>query len=374
MFNASSGSGGPSLNQCLHKGPTLMPELVRVLIGFRCHRIAVVGDLEKAFLKVEVDPKDCDFLRTLWVKNFDPKSTDEKFDLVILRFSVCVFGVTSSPFHLMATTKYHCDKYRHAYPEIVEEIQRSMFVDDLISGADSVSDEHTLFTTAKLIFKEGGFNLRKFATNSSELRSIIEAEMNSKSEKVTKEGEGEIYSSFAEMTQQSFENPKTSNEQKVLGVVWNKEADKWIFRFDALIEVAQKLKRTRRGLLQLFARIYDPLGLISPILIPMKVTFQSTCGSGLEWNTKLSKEQVKCVEEWLADLKEVGQIDYPRYCLNFKRSEILKTQIVGFSDASSLAFGAVVYIRTEVSDKTEVNLIMSKSRVAPQKKVTIPRL
>ena len=244
VLDGSAKTVGPSLNQCLHKGPSLMPELVRVLMGFRCHLIAVVGDLEKAFLQIEMSDEDRDYLRTLWVSNFDPKAVGEDFGLTMLRFAVCVWGITSSPFHLLAITKHHTDKYKHLYPAIVKEIQRSLFVDDLTSGADTVREGYQLFITAKKIFKEGGFNLRKFVTNSPELRLLVDAD-----ESVTDSTKGLDDVTYAEVTQHSIENPQPVVEQKVLGVVWNKEADQFIYRFDVFLEVASTLPRTKCRLL-----------------------------------------------------------------------------------------------------------------------------
>ena len=381
VLNASSSVSGPTLNQCLHKGPSLMPELVRILLGLRCHRIAVIGDLEKAFLNIEIDEKDRDYLRTVWVKNFDPNAeTDIEF--VKLRYTRCVFGVSSSPFHLMATTKHHTDKYREKYPKIVTEIQRSLFVDDLNSGADTVSEGYELYTVGKKIFKDAGMNLRKFATNSAELRAKIALDENLAEVKADVNE-----SSYVEIMQQSIEQAKPVIEQKLLGMIVNWEADCWVYKFDALLEIAKSIKRTKQGLLRLFPRIFDPPGLVSPIVLPLKVMFQNTCVEGLKWDEKLSADQIQYIDTWLQNLKEVGEIRFPRYILRFPRSQLQNVQLVGFSDASSFAFGAVIYVRVESEDGVDVNVLFSKSRVAPVKKqkpnkkgveelkkLTIPRL
>ena len=93
----------------------------------------------------------------------------------MLRFTRCVFGVTSSPFHLLATIIRHTAKYVDRYKSVVDEIRRSMYVDDLVSGADTEAEAYSLFVTAKKIFKEGGFNLRKFSSNSQALECSLES-------------------------------------------------------------------------------------------------------------------------------------------------------------------------------------------------------
>ena len=56
----------------LYESPSLMPQLVNVLMKFRCRKIGMTGDIEKAFLNVEIAEADRNFLRVLWLKDFDP--------------------------------------------------------------------------------------------------------------------------------------------------------------------------------------------------------------------------------------------------------------------------------------------------------------
>ena len=131
VYDGSSSACGPSLNQMLHEGPCLLPELLKVLMRFRCRKYAFTADVQQAFLQVEIAAKDRDFLRTLWVPGFNPRSPNpSSFKIEEFRFTRCVFGVTSSPFHLLATFRHHLAKYsKHSFQE-VEEILRSLYVDD----------------------------------------------------------------------------------------------------------------------------------------------------------------------------------------------------------------------------------------------------
>ena len=317
--------------------------------------------------------KQIDFLRLLWVEDFDPndKSFEKKYKITTFRFTRCVFGVSPSPFHLMATIKFHTDKYMNEFPEIVAELQKSLYVDDFTSGADEVDEGYALFGGARRILKEGGFNLRKFATNSRELLAKLEADVAHKDLFSSSKGDGLTYS---EVTQQSIELPKGVDEQKTLGIIWNKDIDSLVFRFDAFLEAAVDIPLTKRGLLRLTARVYDPLGLIGPILVLLKSEFQSVCKTKMSWDDALPESTMSLVKRWLRNLREVGSIEFPRYCLSYPRDTVRSVQLVGFSDASKLAYGAVVYLRCESETEIDVNLIMSKSRVAPLKVQSIPRL
>ena len=105
VYDASAKDNGPSLNDCLYTGPALAQNILDILLRFRCHKVALVGDIEKAFLMLPIQESDRDVLRFLWVddiKNPNPKIT-------ALRFTRVVFGVSSSPFLLNATVKHHME-------------------------------------------------------------------------------------------------------------------------------------------------------------------------------------------------------------------------------------------------------------------------
>ena len=126
----------PSLNDCLYVGPSLLPLLFDILLRFRLHRIALVADIEKAFLNISISEEDRDFLRFLWVN--DIKS--DQPEVVVYRFARVVFGVASSPFLLNATLQKHINAYKSNDPKIVENLLQSLYVDDLNSGADNTPE------------------------------------------------------------------------------------------------------------------------------------------------------------------------------------------------------------------------------------------
>ena len=107
VYNASAKSNGPSLNDCLHVGPKFNQKINELLFRFWSYSVALVADIEKAFLMISVHPNDRDVLRFLWVE--DPFDNDVK--LVTMRFTRVVFGVSSSPFLLNATIKHHLEAY-----------------------------------------------------------------------------------------------------------------------------------------------------------------------------------------------------------------------------------------------------------------------
>ena len=153
VYDASAKSDGVALNDCLYAGPPLAENIFDVLLRFRVNQVALTGDVEKAFLMVGMAEEGRDVLRFLWVD-----------DIVVPRFTRVVFGVSSSPFLLNATIKHHIERYKEADPEFVEKFLRSIYVDNLSSGAPETNTGYELYLKSKLRLAEGGFNLRKFVS------------------------------------------------------------------------------------------------------------------------------------------------------------------------------------------------------------------
>ena len=115
VYDASARSSGPSLNDCLHTGPKFNQRILEILLRFRSYPVGFIADIGKAFLMISVNPKDRDVLRFLWVK--DPFSSEP--EIVVLRFTRVVFGISASPFLLNATIKHHIEGYAASQPEVV---------------------------------------------------------------------------------------------------------------------------------------------------------------------------------------------------------------------------------------------------------------
>ena len=153
-------------DQCLHKGPKFNQLILDLLLRFRSYRVALTADVEKAFLMIAVDDRDRDVLRFIWVD--DVNKEDPK--LQIYRFTRVVFGVSSSPFLLNATIKFHLESFIESHQSVVERPLQSTYVHDIVSGANTEDEAFEFYAQAKELFRRGGFNLRKFLTNSKELQ------------------------------------------------------------------------------------------------------------------------------------------------------------------------------------------------------------
>ncbi|GFX49764.1 integrase catalytic domain-containing protein [Trichonephila clavipes] len=132
-----------------------------LLISFRSNKIAVLADVEKAFLQISLAPKDRDVVRFL--------IDDGENGVQVYRFNRVLFGVNASPFLLAATIKTHIGKYMEKYPDTVRTLDHCFYVDDLVTGEDDAKSAFDLSSKAAKIMSEAGMNLRKWISNDCEL-------------------------------------------------------------------------------------------------------------------------------------------------------------------------------------------------------------
>ena len=116
--SAKVSPSAPSLNEVLHTGPSLTPKILEILLRFRWHRIAIVADIMKAFHMINVDEKDRNVLRFLWLSDI----TSDNPELLFLRFCKVVFGLNCSPFLLGGTLHHHISNYEFENMEFIRQL------------------------------------------------------------------------------------------------------------------------------------------------------------------------------------------------------------------------------------------------------------
>ncbi|GFR02320.1 reverse transcriptase domain-containing protein [Trichonephila clavata] len=138
VFDASSHEDGQlPLNDSIWPGVNLNPNIFHPIISFRLNTIAIAADIERAFLQISLHDEDRDAVRFLFPELGSNQTAAYKFQ--VYRFKRVMFGVNVSPFLLSATIKYHIEKYREQYPAATEMLDTCLYVDDVISGADDIS-------------------------------------------------------------------------------------------------------------------------------------------------------------------------------------------------------------------------------------------
>ena len=336
VFDAScKGLNNISLNDCMETGPNLIPNLLEVLLRFRRWKFGLSADITKAFLQIKVAKEDQDVHRFIWDINGQRR---------IMRFDRVVFGNASSPFLLNATIKHHLSGFENT--RVVNELKQNLYVDDWLSGCDTEEEIEHMITSASDIMNQGSFPLTKWGSNST---------------------------SVSQATNKGFDD--TSMEilpaLKILGMHWATNED--FFYFEASPINLEGVQYTKRLVLSFIARIYDPMGFLNPFTVMTKILFQDLWQLGLGWDEPLPHELQNQMSAWVLGFRDINQWRIPR-CLSIQTWEACDKQLLCFSDASSRAFGCCVYLKVIQNGLSRVSLVASKVRVAPLKKITLPRL
>jgi hypothetical protein len=337
MKDNKFGKNLPSLNQCLHTGPSLLNDLAGILMRFRQMTIVICADLKQAFLQIELRESDRDACRFFWVK--DPTNVDEDSlfyeKLRILRFRRVPFGLNCSPFLLNGTIKEHLALYEE---KVARAIEKNIYVDNILMNTTEGEFLDTC-QRAKEIFADAGMRLCQFMSNSKQLKLLDENDIS------------------PEM------NPK------ILGVKWLVDADK------LTIEMPQfaQSKLTKRIMLAHISKLYDPLGLLCPATLPVKLLIRDLWeDKNVLWDTPVSAEIQEKWTELMRDWEGIA-IKVPR----FAGKNEMQNELHVFSDASAEAMGIAIYLRT-IGQEISSNLIFGKSRVRPVKfpknESTAPRM
>ena len=235
--------------------------------------------------------------------------------------------------------------------------------------------------------EDEGFNLRKWNTNSQALRDKIEVHelshevtTNDKSTQehvshsVVPAHTSEEDESYAKLTTGNNATDPSNNSVKVRGSKWDTKTDELFFNFDKWKEDASAVPATKRSLLMLTAKIFDPLGLLTPLTISMKVVFQILSTNKIDWDEALTGDLLSKFQSIIREISYLDSVRVPR-CFFELNSKPIEIELHGFSDASSQAYAAVVYIRSVYENGgVRVQLVACKTRVAPLKRQSIPRL
>ncbi|XP_059052906.1 uncharacterized protein LOC131847359 [Achroia grisella] len=343
VFNGSSATSiGISLNQCLHTGPKLQQDITHILLNFRRHAVVFVTDIKMMFRMTWVHPNDRRYQLILWRES--PSAL-----LVTYELATNTYGLRSSPYISIRTLLELAERERSSYPQAAAVLENDIYVDDCLTGASSLGEAQILKTELQSLMACGGYELRKWISNEPELLKDIPLE--------------HIQSPY------EFHDPDNPPTIPVLGIQYNPTADSFTCSFS----FKPQKSLTKRTVLSLIARIYDPCGWISPVVFKAKAFIQRLWMSGLNWDDPLNQS---LSDEWLLfvqDLENIKQLSIPRRILPADATSI---SLHGFFDASEAGYAAVVYLRTESSSgHCSVYLLISKSKIGPiRTRLTIPKL
>ncbi|XP_053687258.1 uncharacterized protein LOC128736793 [Sabethes cyaneus] len=351
VFDASCAtSTGISLNNALMVGPVVQEDLLSIILRFRCHMIAVVADVAKMYRMVKVQASDQDLQRILW--------RDSPTDPIkCYKLTTVTYGTASAPYLATKCLQTLAEQGKESHPIGAKAVERDFYVDDLLSGADTIDQVCELVSQTSHLLESAGFVLRKWRSNKGE--ALINVPSHLRDDDSAKE----LDSSSAAV--------------KTLGLLWDSISDD--FRFN-VPKWNSSAVITKRVVLSDAARIFDPLGLVSPVTILAKIFLQELWKGSLDWDIPLPEELEQYWVEFRRNMLSLESITVPRWigiC-----STCVQLELHGFCDASEKAYGACIYLRSVWDDGAiTVRLLTTKSKVAPledlkrkKKKLSIPRL
>ena len=329
--SAKQSASAVSLNQCLYQGPNMILNLAKCLIRFMLKRFRCVADIEKAFLRIIIAVEDRDVLRFFWPE--DP--SDPRSKLIQYRWRAVLFGSISSPFILASVLKrLITDKSASQYTK--DALLNGIYVDNLFHSEDDEEQLAAFFEEARDVLKKGNFNLREWGSNSTIVRN-----------KADKEGV-------------LFKGENVG----ALGLWWSQLQDK--FQYKKNFKWNQK--HTKRSVLSFSNAVFDPLNWLCPIHIQNRLFIRNLWAEKYLWDKDFSNQQA-LVQRWAYLRHQCFSAVGLEFDLNVIVTQ--STQIHIFCDASTQAYGAVLYLVTppcQQCPKGQIKMIKAKGKIVPVNK------
>ncbi|XP_029155926.1 uncharacterized protein LOC114928760, partial [Nylanderia fulva] len=317
VFDGSAKTtSGISLNDTLMVGATLQDNIIDIILRFRLHAIAITADLKKMYRQILVHEKDRNYQRIVW--RFSSRDPIQEFQL-----NTVTYGLACAPFLAIRCVKQLAGDAISDFSEASYVLLNDLYVDDILTGVKCTNDAINLITQLKNLLNSGGFELHKLHSNCKEIVNkfaTIDSDEKSSSVKIT------------------------VDTIKTLGLNWNPERD--IFHFSS--QLINNSIKTKREVLSAISKLFDPLGLISPISIRAKLIMQGTWSSNLNWDDQLTHEIQQAWDAYADDLKEIHAIEIPRRVISSSNAN--QFYLHAFCDASLKAYGACVYLQTIDND------------------------
>ena len=256
-----------------------------MLCRLRQDPVAFMCDIKGMFHQVNVNPEHQNFLCFLWWENGNLNSEPIEY-----RMTVHLFGATSLPGCANFALKKTASDYESQYGTGAANFVKNDFcVDDGLKSVSTPEAAISLIKKTKSLCEKGGFNLHKFISDHKAVIDSIPHEDRSKD-------------------LQDLEITKdVLPVERALGVQWCIESNTLQFRVEVKDEPL-----TRRGILSTVSSVFDPLGMLAPLILIGKIVLQELCRDGADWDDKVPEPLRSRWERWRADLPLLSSLKIPR--------------------------------------------------------------
>ena len=336
VINAAKEFEGACINDFIAKTPDVMNDLYGVLLRFRVARFTYTADIQRMFLQVEIEPEDRRYIRVLY-------QPDRPGPIHLVECQRHMFGLRSSPYVAMEVIKTHAREHRDFWPHAAQAVLRSSIVDDVLVSVNAEDEVDQLHRELEAMFAAMSMEVHKCASNLENFMARLEPDRRAKQVRL------EEISSI---------NPELMPVIKTLGMVYEPTDD--AFRFEYAHESPRRW--TLRNMASAVAKVYDPLGLVTPFLMSGRAIVQLIWLEGKKWDDPLSETTAKKCELWTARARELVELRIPRRVLGLTPTPGARLTV--FCDACRLGYAAAVYATLNGNSA----LVASRGRVAPAKK------
>ncbi|CAB0039404.1 unnamed protein product [Trichogramma brassicae] len=335
VFNASQKAiNRVALNDVLLPGPKLQKDITSVITRWRFSKYVFATDIVKMYRQILVHPDDVDWQRIVW-------RSDEKKMIQDFRALTVTYGAAPAPFLALRVLQQLANDGRDTHPEAARILDHQVYVDDLFGGGDNMKEAVSRRNQLVHLLSSAGMELGKWSANEVSLLHGVAT------------GDSE------EIAMQLHDVVST------LGLKWSTRADCFLFTV-SLTSMPSVI--TKRNILSDVARLFDPLGWLAPVTITAKIILQDLWIERIDWDVPVQGELAQRWQRFRTSIGEVARLRIPRW---FGGGERDSWTLHGFADASKRAYAAAVYIVIPGNSST---LMMAKTRVAPAKQETLPRL
>ncbi|XP_036341119.1 uncharacterized protein LOC118750508, partial [Rhagoletis pomonella] len=298
------------------------------------------GDIEKMYRQIMVHDNHTKFQRIVF-------RTDTNEPISLYELKTVTFGVNCAPYLAIRTLLQLADDVENSSPIASNILRRCMYVDDVLAGGHSIDSAINARDEITQVLESAGFPLRKWTANCEDLlKDIPKTNL---------------------LTEDFLEFEETS-AVKALGIRWNAHTDLFYLMARPLEESDMP---TKRVILSAIAKLFDPLGWLAPIIIVAKILMQGIWREGTDWDKTVTPITLDRWKKFTHHYHEIDNIRIPRW-VHFSPTD--DVEVHGFCDASEKAYAAAVYLRVTQNAKDVVSLLLAKTKVAPVKTISLPRL
>ena len=254
VFDSAAKVNGISLNDLLEKGPNLLNDLTGILLRFRKYRYAIAGDISKMFLQILLHPEDQVFHRFLWREN--PRCNPE-----FHQFKTIIFSDAASPFLACYILKRVLEDH-NTNNAGYNALNKNLYMDDLLQSCSDITTAKEIVKGTCEVLNKGGFLMRNWISND--------------------------HKALEDVTEEKRKDPTKLGEewQKVLGLNWDPISDAFKFRTTQ----DDNPHWTKRSVVSLISKIFDPCGFLAPFLVTGKILMQDLWRKELEWYEQLDED------------------------------------------------------------------------------------